>query len=62
MDSFKTEHRIYDAMSDFDVATWVVTSRVAKPAANFAKEIDEMISEMSDIDDDEVVVDPIDIS
>ena len=35
MDAFKTEHCIYAAMSDFDVATWVVTSRAAKPADNF---------------------------
>lgn len=62
MDSFRMEARMFAHQSTFDSATWVVKLDHGTGTTDFAADMDELLSDLSDDSDDEVANDPLTMS
>ena len=59
MDCFEMMHRLVAHQSEWDPATWAVTSNVIKERSDFAAGVEEALSDLSDVEDNEVARQPI---
>ena len=59
MDCFEMMHRLAAHQSEWDPATWAVTSNVIKERLDFAAGVEEALSDLSEVEDNEVVRQPI---